>query len=94
MWMTARTNHRMFYSLNKEGCMNKFFKGLVKSAHGVSMTKVWGSVVSVSATIVGLAGAHIIDVPKDILGVLIGIGAISGKLTIDAARDALDKVRK
>lgn len=74
--------------------MNKFLKGLVKSAEGISMTKIWGGVVTVSGTIVGLALGGVIEVPKNVLGVLIAIGAASGKMTIDAARDAIDKIKK
>lgn len=74
--------------------MNNFFKDLVKSASGISMTKVWGTVVSASGTVVALALAGVVEVPKNVLGVLIFIGAASGKMTIDAARNAIDKLKK
>ena len=57
----------------------------------ISYTKLWGTVASASASVLALQAAGV-QLPHYVVIAAAIIGAISGKLTIDGARNAVEKV--
>lgn len=60
-----------------------------------SMTKIWGTVATVAGAVLVLPTLGLgIVVPPAVIGVAALVTIVSGKLTVDGARDAINKIAK